>query len=512
MANKHFKVGLYNAGSLGTNHDNIVAAVNRNTIDVLAVNETWIHAGQEGRAPTIFGYRFQHTPRPREHRSRGGGVGFYIRQGITVRSWRHPVDPAHATVEQMWLIVNANGRKLIVGTAYRPEWVPMELFFDALTDTVSSIPECDSMILTGDFNINYTDHQKCKQLKSFLSCFNLDQLVSEPTHFTNGSQTMIDLVCSDLTAKQVTVDAVGTLYGHRLVVCEFHIKRAKVIPRITSYRPIKNISVDNFNNDLQHIRWDLIAQHTDVNVMLRDFNYCMLWLFDTYAPIKTVGSLQSNETPNLQVTPGAKSEGKKQYYQSLKSAVSKALVQEKKAYFKFNINNKLHDPKTLWKNLKSNLLPKTFGELLSFFNDPDLINNHFINVPGTSQNSHSYITYFETHKYTDAVFIINNINLENLITILKQLKSNAEGYDSITLDMIFMTLPYTLDTILAIINSSIETTTFPDVWKHAIVRPIPKINNPRELKDFRPTDVELMGVPIERVYEAKNLGLHMDSP
>lgn len=51
--------------------------------------------------------------------------------------------------------------------------------------------------------------------------------------------------------------------------------------------------------------------------------------------------------------------------------------------------------------------------------------------------------------------------------------------------MILLTLPYYLS-ITGMINRSIVTDIFPAGWKAALVKPIPKFNSPKELKDLRP--------------------------
>lgn len=53
-----------------------------------------------------------------------------------------------------------------------------------------------------------------------------------------------------------------------------------------------------------------------------------------------------------------KSDSKKEYYKCLKSTVNKALFNEKSSYYKHNINNKINNPKLLWKNIKVFYLKK----------------------------------------------------------------------------------------------------------------------------------------------------------
>lgn len=505
MATKFLKVGLYNAGSLGTNHDNIIASVGSSGVDILAVNETWLHQGEEGRAPNIPGYRLRHTPRPRAHKSRGGGVGFYLRRGVSARTWSHPVEPAHAVVEQMWLTINVNGKRVMIGTAYRPNWVRPETFFDAITDSISSIERSDNLILVGDFNINFldVDDYKTKKLRDFLAYFELSQIITQPTHFTNTGGTLIDLVCTDLRARSTTLRHVGSDTGHCLVLAEFNIKRHKSLPSIISYRAIKNINIEFFNNDLIATNWNFISQCSDMNEMVDLFNYGVLSVFDIHAPVKSVVVRKHSYpwiTDTVKLMMGLRDgaaaaynktglQCKKTLYKHYKSLVSKALFEEKKSYFKCNINSRIRDPKSLWKNLQKHLLPKTDNELPESFNDPNIINQHFLNLPNSNFTLISNLTFYEYHKFSAAVFSIHYIGLESLIAIIKSLNSNAEGCDAISLSMLLLTFPNSIDCVLNIVNSSIETCTYPEIWKLALVRPLPKVQNPVDLKDLRPISI-----------------------
>jgi hypothetical protein len=503
MPNKLLKVGLLNAGSLGTNHDNFIAVCSQQDFDILAINETWLQTGEEGRAPVLPGYKLRHKPRPPGPRSRGGGVGFYIKRGVSARTVSHPVDPRHISVEQMWVTLSLNGRKLVIGTAYRPPWMDVDLFFNAISDTISYLHNYDHIMLLGDLNINVLAYDlKFTKLNNFLASFSLTQLVTKATHFTDSSQTLIDVVCTDVKAKRVDVVHLGPLYGHCLVSCEFYIKRNKPKPFTVSHRLIHKINPISFDRDLQSLRWDLIPKG-NANDMVNLPSQNILLLFDLHAPIRTM-VIKAPHPPwitdtiklMMRLRDGAAADyhktelaSKKEYYKDMKSTVAKALYHEKVAYFKQNINNKINDPKLLWKNLKTTLLPKNDTELPASLNDPDLINKHFLSLPITSHASISQLTYFEFHRYSQSVFQLEPIKTNDIIKIMRGLKSNAEGCDGINLNMLIMTLPHTLDIITDLINTSILTSSFPDIWKVAIVRPLPKVANPSQLKDLRPISI-----------------------
>lgn len=67
-------------------------------------------------------------------------------RAVAVRAIHH----LYSTVEQCWLRVNVNSLRLVVGTAYRQRWQAVDLFLDAVTDSVTVIINGDKIILLGD--------------------------------------------------------------------------------------------------------------------------------------------------------------------------------------------------------------------------------------------------------------------------------------------------------------------------------------------------------------------------
>lgn len=113
------------------------------------------------------------------------------------------------------------------------------------------------------------------------------------------------------------------------------------------------------------------------------------------------------------------------------------------------------------------------------------MNTHFLDIPGNKLAAISDLTYFEFFRSANN-FQLQTVSEINVLNFLRGLKSNALGSDNISLDMLLMTLPRTLGIITSIINRSISTSTFPNLWKMAVVQPIPKVVNPNSIKDVRP--------------------------
>jgi hypothetical protein len=71
--------------------------------------------------------------------------------------------------------------------------------------------------------------------------------------------------------------------------------------------------------------------------------------------------------------------------------------------------------------------------------------------------------------------------------IIKSLKiKNTCGYDEISNRIIKLTAPFTFSPLTCICNAVLNTGVFPDTVKYAIVKPIFKKGNKRELSNYRP--------------------------
>ena len=63
------------------------------------------------------------------------------------------------------------------------------------------------------------------------------------------------------------------------------------------------------------------------------------------------------------------------------------------------------------------------------------------------------------------------------------------GEDGISIKDLKLCLPFCIDPLINIINSCILDNTYPEIWKKAIVTPLPKISDPKEVKDLRPISI-----------------------
>ena len=357
---KLFKCSLYNAQSLNTCGEDMILAVQAFMPDIVAINESWLREGRERLAPIVPGYKFKMLPRPLSIcRGHGGGVAFYIREGFSARTIRHV---HHSDVEQWWLRTNVNGLKVVMGTAYRSQRVSVDIFLDALTETITSFANFDKIVLLGDFNIDQrkSNTDNYKKFQSFLQYTNLNQYVNESTHFTDETATIIDLACTDAPVKSVNVVSVAGVRGHCMVNVVLNIKKSKYQSKYITYRPIKDINLDNFNKNLLECYFNHIINLNNINQMTDSLNRVVLNLFDIHAPLKTIYAKKINIP---WITSGVRFMAKlrddalsryrssnlnshKEYYKALKKQVEITMVNEKRAFYNQRINAFSSDSKT----------------------------------------------------------------------------------------------------------------------------------------------------------------------
>lgn len=513
----NLRLGLLNVRSLNTGRDELLASVDIYKPDILALNETWIKTGEEKFAPAIPGYMLKLRPRPND--MRGGGVGFYVRKGLRVRIKPHP----ESSLEQLWMELNVPGRgRLILGTAYRPESVPVDAAIEALSESVSAFSYGDHLFLMTDFNVDLLKHNMVSvhEVGSFCSQHSLTNLVKDATRVNDRTSSLLDLIITDSPdlCKSVNIHHNPAISDHAMVIAEILIERPKEKPKYMFRRSLDKIDEELFNSDLINTPWCDVLSEPDINYQIQHFNELFLNIFNLHAPMKRF-KVNTKLTPwitdnvKLMMLLRDKASHRAQisdnkshldYYKSLRNLVTGAIDREKRAYFSFYVNNNKDKPKLMWKHLKR-ICPlssnsKSEATVPNHLCNPDEINDFFLNVPGNDAVDDKISHYFKHNKFSDKLFDISTTTMEDIAKIVSNIKTKASGHDSITIDMIKMTLPTTLPAITEIVNNSLKSKIFPEVWKTAKVKPIPKTSKVEEYKDLRPISIlPVLSKILERV-------------
>ena len=142
---------------------------------VLAVTETWLDASLE-MAVSVPGYNFVHKCR---HYGKGGGVGFYIKCGISFEVIDSEWSNFNSCFECMFIKIHQTKCKdIIIGTLYRPPGNPVDQFNIAIQHTLSKMISTNhKIILAGDFNINLLKLAEHRPTHDFFNIMTSHQLL-----------------------------------------------------------------------------------------------------------------------------------------------------------------------------------------------------------------------------------------------------------------------------------------------------------------------------------------------
>ena len=165
-----------------------------------------------------------------------------------------------------------------------------------------------------------------------------------------------------------------------------------------------------------------------------------------------------------------------------------------------NMNNIMSSkiPKEVWSTV-NRILKKQQTRIKQHSSD---LNNHFTTLASkltNKENAPPKLPDISSMQENSNRFKIQHTNYDQIKKIILGLKNDcSSGYDNIPVRFIKPVSDHLISPLVHIINNSIDKIFFPNSWKIARVCPIPRVDQPTSVKDFRPISV----LPIlSKVYE-----------
>ncbi|CAH2017311.1 unnamed protein product [Acanthoscelides obtectus] len=469
-------------------------------VDVLGLSETWLTPDIDSSSVFINDFNVVRADR----NSRGGGVAFYVRNGIAFKILHSNIT---AVLEELWISVKVNQRKYCLAIVYRPPSANVLDCFHQLTESLTNLSlDNDYAIVMGDFNINVlVNDGRSEMLNCFLESFDLSQLVKEPTRITSNSQTAIDLLMvssADIISSYEVVDVDG-ISDHLALIFYVDASEISNLCKLRTYRDYSTFSLDNFYHDLLLINWDFIYTLRDVDQMIDFLSSNILCTFNLHAPVRNIRVTKPPapwRTFNIKLMMRTKSDAYKkfkrtgtiaawEFYKKIRNYVSSAIRREKKAYLDYVMRHK--NSKTTWNILRSlNIVKHNSISLPPHLQDLDSLNSAFLNVPQTTKSltQLNLLDKYENVK-NSGTFLFTTVSPATVAKFINRIKSHAKGSDGITIDMIRIIHKHLLKYITFIINFCITNNLYPSSWKNALVLPLPKSNYPSSFSDLRPISI-----------------------
>ena len=187
LLHNHLSIIHANVQSLAPKIDTIRSETE--PYDVFVFSESWLNPDIDNSTIQIehfmSPFRTDRKDRP------GGGVIIYVRDTLFCK--RRP-DLEIQGLESTWVEIQIKSKKVLVGGFYRPPNSSPD-YFDLIKESVDRAYNTNlaDIIITGDFNIDMSQNNNNKMTDLLLE-YNLKQLITEPTHFTETSSSLIDLI------------------------------------------------------------------------------------------------------------------------------------------------------------------------------------------------------------------------------------------------------------------------------------------------------------------------------
>ena len=186
--NHHLAVIHYNVQSLLPKLDILQAELY--AFDLIACTETWLHPAID--TDDLLLTSFSPPERQDRQRDRYGGVVLYVKEYLHYRR-RRDLEPRD--IECIWIEVINKQKHVLFGVFYRPPSADSQ-YFTAIETSLNLAVDTGytDIIVTGDFNFNMLSPPTARKINSLCTELALHQAVDEPTHYTESSSSLIDLI------------------------------------------------------------------------------------------------------------------------------------------------------------------------------------------------------------------------------------------------------------------------------------------------------------------------------
>ena len=485
-------------------------------LDIYTISESWLkdNAKQVSLAK-LDGYELFYKNR---NGKRGGGVAIYVKDTITCHE-RKDLSKNHKDLEV--IIVEAKGRNknssYLIVTVYQPSskendklpW--LEKFDKLITDL--NVRWNGPIFLAGDTNIDLLGDVKesTRRYKNILYSMNMKQHITKPTR---KEKTLIDHISSNIPNKILHNDVIyaDEVSDHDMPYIIVNIKKERFEPRYKFIRDEKNFNSNLYKADFKQLPLSLIYSFDDPDDQISILNKLICDCIESHAPLKRVRMTRPiapwmkdpkiirgrNFLEHARTNKSKDSAESITHYKETLKWYKKTVKQIKNDFLRKALSSR--NPSIIWRTI-DRILTKQNNKIN---HEPADMNSYYCNLASNLTNKVNEPTNYDEifndlNPNIQNSFIIRHTNCDEVSNILKKLKNDcSSGYDNLPVRYLKPVSEHLVSPLVNIINNAIDRKTFPDAWKVARVSPVPKIDQPTKLKDYRPISI----LPVlSKVYE-----------
>ena len=513
-------------------HYNVQSLVNKigiletelSNFDVICITESWLHDAISDGEIKMEEYTVFRRDRVGDSH---GGVCVYVKNNLHVRR-RNDIEIQN--LECVWIEITTHNKKVLIGTFYRPPNSPNDTMAHIENSVGLAVDtNIQDILILGDFNLDILKQLPSRKINNVCQYFGLDQLISEPTHFTETSSSVIDLIFTS-NKNNVFLSGIGDPFLHQNmryhcpVYCVFNFEKCNSGVFTRNIWLYDRGNYEDLTIELNETNWNNL-KNDNINIYAQNITDTIISAAKRHVPNKNIKVRQS-DPPWLNNTIKKMIRKRKRLFNKFKSTrndidfqnykrfrnkVTNAIRQSKKDHIgklAENLKNNTKAPRDWWKTLKTFIKPTlttaipplekngciysdskdkadTFN---TFFADQSLLDDSNASLPGTIPVPQAVIG--------PVTFTPSEVE-----AVLKSLKTGkAAGPDAINNRLLIELAQPLASPLCDLFNFSLLSGKVPDIWKQANVTPIHKKNDPTDVSNYRPISLlSTIGKVIEKL-------------
>ena len=290
------KVAHLNVRSSRENFCLVKDTILHNGFDIFTVSETWANLSVSDASLEISGYQLFRQDRG-QHKA-GGGLCTYAKSNLKITVLENLSSACDDGFQQLWLRVQCRKYKsFLICNTYRPPQTPTTCF-ESLANSLTDALLLDlNVVILGDLNCNLlAPDSETTSLQTFISTFNLHQLVKKPTRITETTKSLIDVILTTNTDIVSLSDVLAcSVSDHHLVYLVLTLKTPRLKPSYVT-KSYANYNAKQFSEDLSLVPFHIISMFDDFDDQVETFNALFTDILVDHAPLKRV-KIKSRPNP-----------------------------------------------------------------------------------------------------------------------------------------------------------------------------------------------------------------------
>ena len=492
--------------------------------DIIMFCETWLTNTSE-QLIKLENYKYYGRSRMDKI---GGGVGIAIKDDLRSRI-RLDLTINTEILEHIIVELKTDNKNILLVSGYRPPNGNTKKYLTEYKTLIQSLTKLKGheIIIGMDHNLDFLKCNKHSPTSEFLELNlkkNLLPCISKPTRVTTKSATLIDniFISSKLQQEIESSIIISDISDHFPLRIQLrNQKKCNKEPLKITSRKMTPTIVQQINDDLAKLDWDIELHNKDANEGFITFHNHLTSIIHKYAPEKTRTISRKKLKRDPWITSGIqislnkqkrlyikmlrdKTDASIQNYKNYRNTLQSIMRRSKNKYIYDKCEEYKQDSRKLWQ-LVNRLIGKERNkknviEKLKVGNeikqDPtsitDTFNNFFSTVgekyaskiPYDREKQRGYQKQMTPNTHTLFFQPCTPTEIWDLINNLPN--KGSSGHDNISNIMLKSLGPSILHPLSQLFNKSLEEGIFPDMMKLADVTPLYKSKDPTESTNYRP--------------------------